>query len=118
MKTTAFLYHYDGLALGYQRRLRRNFNFCSIQNSFFLDVENENSPDKKFKNWHNNKKFINAKIVSDYLETKKTRKKAVKYLPFVKMYVPDRCKTQEICNKVIVENLECQDLFLTTERIK
>ena len=39
-----------------------------------------------------------------HYKTKKMCKKAVKKLPFVKMYVLDRYKTQEICDKVILEN--------------
>ena len=44
------------------------------------------------------------KFVPDHLKTKKTFKKAVKKLPIVIMYIPDRNKTQEMFDKVILEN--------------
>ena len=44
------------------------------------------------------------KIVPDYLKTKKMCKNAVKKLAFVINYVPNQYKTQEICDKVILEN--------------
>ena len=42
--------------------------------------------------------------VSDHLKTKNMCKNAVKKFPFVIKYVPDQYKTNEICDKVIIEN--------------
>ena len=44
------------------------------------------------------------KVIPDYLKTKKMCKNGVKKLPFVINYVPNQYKTQEICDKVILEN--------------
>ena len=44
------------------------------------------------------------RFVSDHLKIKNMCKHAVKKLPFVTRYVPDRYKTQEICDKVNLEN--------------
>ena len=44
------------------------------------------------------------KLVPDHLKTKNMCKNAVKNLPFVIMYVSDRQKTQEMCDKIILEN--------------
>ena len=44
------------------------------------------------------------KPVLDHRNTKKLCKHAVKKLPYLLRYVPDRYKTQQICNKVILEN--------------
>ena len=44
------------------------------------------------------------KFVLGYLKTNKMRKNSVKRLLFVTMYAPDRYKTYEMCNKVILEN--------------
>ena len=44
------------------------------------------------------------RTVPDRLETRKMFKGAVKKLPFKIKYVPDRYKTKEICDKVIIEN--------------
>ena len=40
----------------------------------------------------------------DHLKTKKMCKHAVKKFPFGIRYVADRYKTQEMCDKVILEN--------------
>ena len=48
------------------------------------------------------------KLVPDYLKTKKFLKDyAVKKLPYLfryLVYVPDRCKPQQMCHKAILEN--------------
>ena len=44
------------------------------------------------------------KFVLGHLKTKMMSKDAVKKLVLVIRYVPDRCKTQEMCNKAIIEN--------------
>ena len=38
------------------------------------------------------------------LKLKKMCKYAVKKLPFLIRYVPDRCKTRQMCDKAILEN--------------
>ena len=43
-------------------------------------------------------------FISDHLTTKKICKHAVKKLPFVIRYVPDWYKTQENCEKAILES--------------
>ena len=44
------------------------------------------------------------KFALDYLKTKKMCKHAVRKLPFVIRYVPGRYKTQQMCDKGILEN--------------
>ena len=44
------------------------------------------------------------KFVLGHLKTKMMSKHAVKKLVLVIRYDPDRCKTQEMCNKAIIEN--------------
>ena len=44
------------------------------------------------------------KCIPDYLETKKMCKHAVKKLPFARGYVPGRYRTQQKCDKAILEN--------------
>ena len=44
------------------------------------------------------------KFVSDHLKTKRISKHAVKKLLFAIRYVPDRYKTQEMCNKAVLYN--------------
>ena len=44
------------------------------------------------------------KFDPDHLKAKKMCKYAVKKLPFVVRYVPDLYKTQQMCNKAIIEN--------------
>ena len=46
------------------------------------------------------------RYISDHLKTKNVCKNAVKKLLFVIECIPDQCKTQEICDKVILENSE------------
>ena len=43
-------------------------------------------------------------FVPDHLKARKICKNAVKKLPFVIRYGPNRYKTQEMCDKVILEN--------------
>ena len=52
----------------------------------------------------NNDKSRNNKIVLYHLKTINIWKHAVKKLPFVIRYVHDWCKTQQICDKAILEN--------------
>ena len=42
--------------------------------------------------------------VSDYLKTKKIRKHAIKKLPYLLRYVPDKYKTQQMWDEAILEN--------------
>ena len=44
------------------------------------------------------------KLVSDHLKTKKTHKKGVTKLPYLLKYVPAQNKTQQMCDKAILEN--------------
>ena len=44
------------------------------------------------------------RLVPDHLTIKTMYKNTVKKLPFIIKYVPDRYKTKEMCNKVILEN--------------
>ena len=44
------------------------------------------------------------KFVSDYFETKKMCKYAIKRLPSLLRYVPDQYKAQQLCDKVMLEN--------------
>ena len=44
------------------------------------------------------------KLVPIHLQTKIICKHAAKGLPFVIRYVPDRYKTQQMCDKAILEN--------------
>ena len=44
------------------------------------------------------------KFVLDHLKSIKKCKHAVTKLPFVISYVPDQYKTQQICDKAILEN--------------
>ena len=46
------------------------------------------------------------RFIPDHLKTKKISKDDFKKLPLVVRYVPDRYKTQEMCDKVILENDE------------
>ena len=50
-------------------------------------------------------KFRIVEFVRDHLKTKKTWKHAVKKVPFVIRYVPDRYKTQQMSDKAILENV-------------
>ena len=43
------------------------------------------------------------KFALDHLKTKKMSKHAVKKIPFLIRHVPDKCKTQQMCNKAILE---------------
>ena len=43
-------------------------------------------------------------FISDHLKLKKCVNMQLKELPFVIRYVPDQCKTQQMCDKVILEN--------------
>ena len=68
-------------------------------------VESENSSN----NYQTLKTIIgaiinNPEILLLILKTKKICKNFVKKLPFVVMYVPGRYKSQESCNKVMIEN--------------
>ena len=47
------------------------------------------------------------RLVPDHLKTDKMCKHTVKKLPFSIKYVRDRYKTQRICDKVILETVEC-----------
>ena len=42
------------------------------------------------------------KFVFDHLKTKKMLKHLVKILPFVIWYVPDRCKTRQMCDEAFL----------------
>ena len=42
--------------------------------------------------------------MSDHLKSKKINKHVVKKLPFVIRYVLHRCKTQQVCDKAVLEN--------------
>ena len=44
------------------------------------------------------------KFIMDYLKTKIVCKHAVTKLPYLLRYVPDQCKTQQMCDKAILEN--------------
>ena len=44
------------------------------------------------------------KLIPDYLKIKAMCKNAVRKLPLVTISVSDRCKTQEMCDKVILEH--------------
>ena len=44
------------------------------------------------------------RLASDHLNTKMMCKHAVKKLPFVIKYLPDRYMPQRMCDKVILEN--------------
>ena len=44
------------------------------------------------------------RIVSNHLKAQKMSRISVIKLPFVLMFVPNRCKTQKMNEKVIVEN--------------
>ena len=50
------------------------------------------------------KKFIDANFVLYHLNTKKMCNHSVKKLPFIIRYARDRCKTQEMWDKVFLEN--------------
>ena len=58
------------------------------------------------------------KLLPDYLKTKKICIRAVKKLLFVMRYVSDWYKTQQMCDKVIVENDGTLGLFLIIARAK
>ena len=45
-------------------------------------------------------------FVTLYFKTKKMHKHAVKKLPFVTTYVPYRYKTPQMCDKIILKNVE------------
>ena len=47
-----------------------------------------------------------VQVVPDYLMIKKGCKNVIKKLPFIIAHVPDWSKTQEICDRVILENGE------------
>ena len=59
------------------------------------------------------------RLVIDNLKTKKMYKHTVKKLPFLAKYVPDRCKAQQLCDKVIIENdgmiMFIPDQYITQE---
>ena len=59
------------------------------------------------------------RLVIDNLKTKKMYKHTVKKLPFLIKYVPDRCKAQQLCDKVIIENdgmiMFIPDQYITQE---
>ena len=59
------------------------------------------------------------KLVLDNLKTKKMYKHTVKKLSFLVKYVPDRCKAQQLCDKVIIENdgmiMFIPDQYITQE---
>ena len=110
------------------------FNFLSIQNSFFVKLKtkcynfqsNQNSffyffcfsiykiVDCEYNtgDYKSSKISIGAviknperlKFVPDHRKTKNTCKHAVKRLPFVTRYVPKWYKTQQMCDKAILEN--------------
>ena len=44
------------------------------------------------------------RLALDHLKTRKMSKHALKQLLFVMRYVPDDCKTQQVCDKVILGN--------------
>ena len=44
------------------------------------------------------------KLIPDYLKIKAMCKNAVRKLPLVTISVSDRCKTQEMCDKLILEH--------------
>ena len=46
------------------------------------------------------------RLAPDHLKTKETCEHVVKKLPFLMKFVFDRFKTQQMCNKVILENAE------------
>ena len=48
----------------------------------------------------------NPEILRLVLDHLKNLKKCVKELPYLSSCVPDQCKTQQICNKAILENGE------------
>ena len=50
----------------------------------------------------NNREIL--KFVPDHCITKKMRKHAVNKLPYLSRYVLDQYKTQQLCNKAILEN--------------
>ena len=59
------------------------------------------------------------RLVIDNLKTKKMYKHTVKKLSFLIKYVPDRCKAQQLCDKVIIENdimiMFMPDQYITQE---
>ena len=91
------------------------FNFSRIKTAFVLlfalvykmvDTEYSTNNYKSFKT-STAAIIYNTEIlrfVSDHLKTKEMFKHAVKHLPFMKRYVPDRYKTQEICDKAILQS--------------
>ena len=44
------------------------------------------------------------KFVPDHLKTKKMCKHVVKKLPYLTRYISGQCKTQQMCDKAILEN--------------
>ena len=58
------------------------------------------------------------KFIPEHLKTKKLCKHAFKKLSFLIRYVLDQYKTQQICDKAILEMVEHQSLFLTALKIK
>ena len=61
-----------------------------------------------------------SRLAPDYLKTEKMCENAVKKLPFIIKYVPDRYETKRMCDKVIIENggMLGGGLFLTAARVK
>ena len=60
----------------------------------------------KNKYWGDKNNPEMLKFVPDHLKTKKMFKNAVKKLPFFIMYVPDRYKIQQMCDKVSLKSVE------------
>ena len=58
-------------------------------------------------------KFVHLKY-----SKKKLCKHSIKKLPYLLRYVPDQYKTQQICDKAVLEKVEHRSLFLTTTKIK
>ena len=86
------------------RQSKKYFHkFQWIQSSFFLIFKSLNI---NIGAVMKNPEMI--KLVPDYLKTKKFLKDyAVKKLPYLfryLVYVPDRCKPQQMCHKAILEN--------------
>ena len=57
------------------------------------------------------------KFVPDYLKTKIICKHAIKKLPYLLRYVPDQCKTKQMWDKAILQNVEHWTQFLTATKI-
>ena len=107
-KVLIYEFHYDYIQNKYGDKSRLWF---TDTDSLMYEIKTEDvygdfGKDKEMfdKCWAIIKNPEMLKFVPDHLQTKKICKNAVKKLPFVIMYVLDRCKTQEMYDKVLLGN--------------